>query len=242
MTEFSLAGYGALLSEFLDRGYGIRTFENADPEAAHLILRHDIDLSLEAAVPVAEIEAAAGHSATYFVLLRGDFYNPLSGSGMKILRRLIELGHEIGLHLDPSLYADEDAALDAAAESECAVLESALDRPVGTISFHRPAGRLQGFAGRLGGRRHAYEPRYFSEMGYCSDSRGAWRHGPPLEHTAVAAGRALQLLTHPIWWQRLEGESVQQTLERFALERYRTSRVDLGRNSSVFDPSLPPPE
>ena len=52
----------------------------------------------------------------------------------------------------------------------------------------------------LAGRRHAYQPRTFSEMGYCSDSRGGWHHGHPLEHEAVVAGRALQLLTHPVWW------------------------------------------
>jgi hypothetical protein len=103
--------------------------------------------------------------------------------------------------LDAALYDDDPAALQAAAERECAVLERLVERPVTTISLHRPARSLRGMAEALAGRRHAYQPRYFEDMGYCSDSRGAWHHGPPLEHPAVAEGRALQLLTHPIWWQ-----------------------------------------
>ena len=62
--------------------------------------------------------------------------------------------------------------------------------PVTMVSFHRPAPELLGHAAPLGGRAHAYQPRFFSDMGYCSDSRGRWGHGHPLEHPAVAEGRA----------------------------------------------------
>ncbi|MBT3172708.1 MAG: hypothetical protein HN333_14900, partial [Rhodospirillaceae bacterium] len=75
-----------------------------------------------------------------------------------------------------------------------------LGRSVPMISFHRPAPALQGREGRIAGRMHAYEPRFFREIGYCSDSRGAWRHGHPLDHAAVVKGKALQLLIHPLWW------------------------------------------
>jgi hypothetical protein len=46
----------------------------------------------------------------------------------------------------------------------------------------------------------AYDKRVFSDIGFVSDSRGGWYHGHPLDHPAVKARRALQLLTHPIWW------------------------------------------
>lgn len=198
-SEFSTEGYTALVRALIGRGYTVRSFANAEPGARHLILRHDIDMSLEAAVPIAEAEAALGVSAVYFVLVRSELYNPFAPPGAAALARIGSLGHEIGLHFDAALYTE--VTLEQAAARECDMLETFIDRPVHTISFHRPHAVLLGREGLLAGRRHAYEPRFFRDMGYSSDSRGGWRHGHPLTHAAVSAGRALQLLTHPIWWQ-----------------------------------------
>ncbi|MGE0093992.1 MAG: hypothetical protein AB7M05_11700 [Alphaproteobacteria bacterium] len=198
-NEFSTAGYTELVRALLARGYAARSFAEADPSARHLVLRHDIDMSIEAAVPIAETEAALGVAAAYFVLVRSDLYNPFAPGGAAALARIVSLGHEIGLHFDAALYSE--AALEDAAARECTMLEAFTGRPVCTISFHRPHPSFLGRAGVLAGRRHAYEPRFFRDMGYSSDSRGGWRHGHPLQHDAVITGRALQLLTHPIWWQ-----------------------------------------
>jgi hypothetical protein len=239
-ADFTSAGYAALLAAFRARGYEVRGYGDAEPQQRHLILRHDLDMSIEAALPIAAIEAEAGARATYFVLLRTEMYNVQAPASVGALKTIGEQGHEIGLHLDASLYADDDGALERAAAAECAALEAILGRPVATISFHRPAPRLKGRAGRLAGRRHAYEPRFFSQIGYCSDSRGAWHHGQPLDHPAVAAGRALQLLTHPIWWQDGTGSTVQEKLDRFVHGRYQLLRAELGRNCETYDPSRPP--
>ena len=196
---FTIAGYAALVRTFLECGYAVRNFAEAEPGARHLILRHDIDMSLEAAIPVAEAEAALGVTAIYFVLVRSELYNPFAPDGAAALARIKSLGHEIGLHFDAALYTA--ATLDDAAARECTLLETFIECPVRMISFHRPHATLLGREGLMAGRRHAYEPRFFRDMGYSSDSRGGWRHGHPLTHEAVAAGRALQLLTHPIWWQ-----------------------------------------
>lgn len=239
-ADFTAAGYAALLAAFRARGYEVRGYGDADPTRRHLLLRHDLDMSIDAALPIAALEAEAGVKATYFVLLRTEMYNAQSAASARALSTIARHGHAIGLHLDASLYADEDAALEAAAAAECAMLERIVGRPVATISFHRPAPRLRGRPGGLAGRRHAYEPRFFAEMGYCSDSRGAWHHGHPLDHPAVAAGRALQLLTHPIWWLTGAGGTVQERLDRFAHGRYQLLRAELGRNCDAYDPSRPP--
>jgi hypothetical protein len=220
-TDFSLASYGALLDELASRSYKVVGFEEADPAERHLVLRHDLDLSVEAALPMAEIEADRNLSASYFVLLRSTLYNPFTASALAALKRLGALGHDIGLHLDASLYGDEPNVLDRAAERECTALEALLGLRVGMISFHRPAPALQGREGTVGGRRHAYEPRFFRDMGYCSDSRGAWHHGHPLDHPAVSAGRALQLLTHPIWWVS------EETAPEACLDRWLEARADI---------------
>src|SRR5947209_8469054 len=61
MSEaFSLAGYRSLLQAFAARNYEVRGFVDAEPDRPHLILRHDLDMSLDAALPVAEVEQALG--------------------------------------------------------------------------------------------------------------------------------------------------------------------------------------
>ena len=231
-SDFTLSGYRALMTALGGRGYVATGFADAQPEAKHLILRHDVDMSLDAAVALAEVEAEMGLSAHYFVLLRSELYNPLSPAAVAAMQRLSSLGHRIGLHFDAAAHAV--GAIDRAVEGECAVLESLTGRPVTMVSFHRPAPELLGHAAPLGGRAHAYQPRFFSDMGYCSDSRGRWGHGHPLEHPAVAEGRALQLLTHPIWWTREVGEGVVPRLDRFVGERTEVLRTELAANCEPY--------
>jgi len=234
-SDFTLAGYRGLLAAFAARGYAVTDYESASPDRRDLILRHDIDMSLEAALAVAEVEAELGLRAHYFVLLRSALYNPWSPADREALVRLQALGHRVGLHFDASLYPDSDAALEAACAEECALLAALLAaEPAPIVSFHRPAPRLQGAARRFAGRRHTYEPAFFSAIGYCSDSRGAWRHGHPLDHPAVAAGTALQLLTHPVWWTRRAGETGVERLDRLRSDRDRQFAQALAANCDIY--------
>jgi hypothetical protein len=231
---FTLAGYEDMLSAFRGLGYSVVGFSDVAPDRRHLVLRHDLDMSIPAGLELAEREAAHGISAHYFVLMRSGLYNPRSAEASRALCRLVDLGHAVGLHFDAALYADDDAELEAGCVAECASLEDLLGQPVEMISFHRPSIRLQGMERSFAGRPHAYEPRYFSAIGYCSDSRGEWRHGPPLEHPAVAAGRALQLLTHPIWWTREPGETAVERLDRLRVELDRRLARELAANCDIY--------
>ncbi len=230
--DFTLPGYAALLDRFGEHGYTTVDFEAAVPGARHLVLRHDLDLSVEAALPMAELEAERGIRASYFVQLRSALYNTFAEPSFGALLRLTEMNHSIGLHFDAALYGDEPAVLDRAAADECSALEAMLGRPVGMISFHRPAPALQGREGRVAGRMHAYEPRFFEAIGYCSDSRGAWRHGHPLDHPAVASGQALQLLIHPMWWTAPPSLPPDR-LDRWLEARLAALDVALGANVGV---------
>lgn len=233
-APFTLDGYAEMIRAFEDRGFRARTFAESTPTRADLLLRHDVDQCLDAACALAEIEHDNGWPSIYFILVRTDMYNVLSRQGGAQLGRLRALGREIGLHLDPSLYDSELTALDRGAAVEIAALESALDLPVAMVSFHRPAKWLQGLAAPIADRPHAYQPRYFSEIGYCSDSRGGWHHGHPLDHPAVAAGTALQLLTHAVWWA-YDG-SPQQRLAAVLARRERAIDRELAENCSIYHP------
>ena len=231
---FTLGGYEALVGDLLARGFQARGYADAVPTQPHLILRHDLDMSLDAAQPIAEVESGLNVKSYFFVLIRTEMYNVFSARSVRAIRHLQGLGHEIGLHLDASFYGDAVASLEAGAGVECNVLEQVTGKPVRFISFHRPAESLLGHAELLAGRRHAYEPRFFSEMGYCSDSRGDWYHGHPLSHAAVREHRALQLLTHPIWWVSTESSGAVAKIDQFVSERVDLLQQELAANCEPY--------
>ena len=98
---FDLDHYSELPDAAKAGGYRFAFFDH-EPTPGDLLLRHDVDLSLDAAVTLAELEAGAGAQATYFLMTRSVFYNLASPEGERALARLRELGHRVGLHAVPS--------------------------------------------------------------------------------------------------------------------------------------------
>src|SRR4029079_3004178 len=70
---FELAHYRELLQAAKAGGYRFAFFDRP-PERWTVLLRHDVDLSLDAALATAELEAEAGAVATYFLMTRSEFY------------------------------------------------------------------------------------------------------------------------------------------------------------------------
>lgn len=79
-------------------------------------------------------------------------------------------------------------------------------------------------ASRFAGRRHSYEPRFFHDVAYISDSGGAFFRGHPLDHPAVLDGPPIQLLTHPIWWSFDRPTTAAEVLA--ALREEKLARID----------------
>jgi hypothetical protein len=233
--EFTLAGYRKLVYAILAKGYKIKSFSETQSARRHLILRHDIDQCLNSAARLAALEAAEGWHASYFVLLRSEMYNPFSPAGVRALQEICAGGHEIGLHLDAALYGGDAAALELAAQRECAMLESISGQKISMISFHRPNPNLIPCDRNLAGRRNTYESKFFNEIGYCSDSRGGWHHGSPLDHPALGEDRALQLLTHAIWWTG-EGTTPEEVLNGFLDRRFSVLETELAAHCAIHNP------
>jgi hypothetical protein len=232
--DFSTGNYIQLVELLTSSGYEVVNFKTAAPERKHLILRHDIDFDLQAALKIAEVESGKGYRATYFVMLTSDFYNPFSMRSQQALSTLISLGHEIGLHFDTSIYDGDETALSTAASIECSQLEQVCGNEVKVVSMHRPPSNLIGENVDFAGRLNAYAPHFTKDIGYCSDSRGAWNHGSPLESVAFKEGTALQLLTHPIWWTQSQAATPQQTVEYFLMEKRGFLGREAERNCSAY--------
>lgn len=220
-TGFSPSGYRALLREFADAGYVCGSFDAVEADTGLLLLRHDVDYNPHLACQLGAIAAEEGCKATFFVLLATEFYNLFTRAGREALRELQQQGHDIGLHFDRSVYDADEAGLEAAAAQECTALEELLGQPVKVTAFHRPAvtPEVLGRTGLFAGRPHAYDPRFFTDMAYVSDSAGYWAYGHPCDHPAFAAGTAMQVTMHPYLWCADESASAFEKIERVRRER-----------------------
>jgi hypothetical protein len=209
--SFDLDHYRELLEAAQRGGYTFARFDR-DPQPGDLFLRHDVDLSLEAAVTMAELERELGVTATYFLMTESVFYNLASGTAEEMLARLRALDHAVGLH---AVYprAEPDSRFD----------------PV--LAWHNPdpdymSQPVDGFV-------NVMEPPWFDPERYRSDSNQHWRGGCP--HKSLAKGKPdwLQLLVHPEIWV-YEGATMRESMHslldakrELALQQLADDRIDL---------------
>jgi hypothetical protein len=226
--EFTEAGFRGLLRAVKTNGYQFTGYGQTRHDR-QVLWRHDVDCSMHRAARLAEIEADEGALATYFVNPRSAFYNLFEPEIARLLGKIRQLGHDIGLHFDASAY---DVPTWSATEIEVAVarereiLELSLDSPIRSISWHNPdiSNLLEFDASEIGGLVNAYGASLRRDYAYCSDSNGYWRFQPMTE--VIAAGHPrLHLLTHPEWWTP-EPMSPSARIDRAIMGRARAVRRD----------------
>lgn len=174
-----------------------------DPADNYVVLRHDVDYSLDVAAALAEEEAARGIRATYFLLPSSPYYNLLDPRHAATVSRISAVGHEVGLHYDVNLLrcVDESRWLPLL-QLQAALLTELSGQPVISMAMHQPG--LNG-ADPLEGRAdipflNAYAPRFFREMPYVSDSCRAWRDSAWAILTGDPLPPRFQLALHPLNW------------------------------------------
>lgn len=200
--QFTYDYYKEFVSR-LQEAYSFTTFQEgkrvAEIERPLVIMRHDIDMDLEAALRMSSLEKDLGIQSTYFFLVRCPLYNVFSGNGTDQVREILSAGHHFGLHFDCALYKDISADnLNYYVSKECQLLEQFFDHPVEAISFHRP-GRLELSGVELERWPNSYERVFLEKFEYFSDSRGNWARGNPLESEAFSKRKNLHILAHPLW-------------------------------------------
>jgi hypothetical protein len=201
--EFTEAGYRRLLLLARER-YAFGAFGEVRSEP-HVIWRHDLDYSVHRALRIAEIEAEEGVRATYNFLLHSELYNLLEREVFERARRILELGHWLGLHFDAGFYGgfESEEALAEKLAWERDVLETLFERPVTAFSLHNTdVSNSAGFdADVIAGVPSANGRTLRETHGYVSDSNGYWRFRPLGEVLASGEHDRLHVLTHPEWWQ-----------------------------------------
>jgi hypothetical protein len=211
VSDFTMRGYEELLEAAQAGGYAFRFFDK-EPEPGDLFLRHDVDLSLEAALATARLEAELGVRATYFLMTRSVFYNLASSPGESALAELRSLGHAVGHHaVHP--HVDLDGRFD----------------PV--LAWHNPDSEYM--SDPVDSVVNVMSPPWFDPAHYRSDSNQRWRSGSPVEGLRRGEPDWLQLLVHPeIWF--FPGETMRETMlslldheRELRLTRLAEDRIDL---------------
>lgn len=203
--DFSLGHYRELLEAAKAGGYRFAGFDRA-PEPGDLVIRHDVDLSLRAAVLMAEVEAEAGAWSTWFLMTRSVFYNLASEEGERAIARLRELGGRIAHHaIWPHVDLDERF------------------EPV--VAWHNPD--LSYVADPIDGATNVMAPPFYDPNAFRSDSNHRWGHrgkNHDCPHAELAEGglKWLHVVIHPAIWV-YDGATMRDTMESF-LDAERTAR------------------
>ena len=208
-ASFDLNQYRELIAAAQAGGYSWARFDHA-PLPGDLFLRHDVDLSLEAAFEMGRLEHELGVHATYFLMTGSDFYNLDSQVGRYVVRQLRQWGHGVGQHPKyPNL--DTNGRFD------------------NVLSWHNPEPEYM--SERVDGVVNVMGPPYFVQGHYRSDSNQHWRSGCPHEELAGGAFEWVQILTHPEIWA-YDGDTMRESMESF-LTAERAARLELMRHDRI---------
>lgn len=197
LSRLNMNNYVRLL-KYLNQFYKIVPFcEIPKENIPHLILRHDIDVSLILAMKMAEVEHNIGIKSTYFVMLSNNNYNLWEGKNVARIKQISALGHEIGLHYDASQYSYYTDDSIRALKSELQALENLLGKKIKCISSHAPT-KSTSFI-RLKDCISA-DDRGLSDI-YVHDSRKLWTVRS-LDVLLNQHPQRVQLNLHPCHWTR----------------------------------------
>jgi hypothetical protein len=248
LSKLSRELYVDFLAEAKTRGFYFVCFDEFLPDdpalpPRYIALRHDIDFAPLFSLQMAELEHELGITSTFFVLVDGQFYNPLQHDVIKQIRQIQSLGHEIGLHFAVSSAVHADIGKEVAFRLE--ILSSITGAKVCSFSQHDPVNA--GYAAVTLPPDHyrcvdASKVIRDNNLLYVSDSAMMWRRYT--FQTALEENCNLCLLAHPHSWlhpqddyvamiREFESVEVQGVTDRYnafvnALSAYYLRRLNEG--------------
>lgn len=209
--SFSHDEYIKILKTFQKR---FVKFHNAKKES-FVILRHDVEYSVNRALLIAELESLHNVKSTFFFKVRSNVYNLFSLINVTKINKIRELGHDIGLHLYVSHIKNKNIdTLKSELVIQKKIFEEGLNIKCKLFSFHRPPiWVLQIREDYIGGLLNAYGPSYFEfskkpqNIKYISDSQHKWNFGYPLDFVNY---ERIQFLLHPDEWSKNGDKNYQE--------------------------------
>ena len=203
--DFSLHSYKKILQIALEQGYIFQPFDILEDHDRTIksqlvcLLRHDIDVSVNAALAMAKLEYELGIQSTYFIMLRSPVYNLFSRENSEYLKKIIGFGHHIGLHYDDAYDSGMHQKGIDSIYHETEILQSSFDVEINTVSFHQPSPKILAGAVNTGRLVNTYVHPQENGFEYLSDSNRILKNSLYKVFKERTYER-FQLLIHPIWW------------------------------------------
>lgn len=176
-----------------------------------ILMRHDVEYSVERAYNLSKVEESMDFTSTYFFQWTNNSYNILSRKNMDMVKDMHERGHEIGLHYALNGMTDMEQARKQIVK-EINIISEMFGFKVDTFSIHRPSKDILRENIKLPGIINAYQDEFFTfaenvtadtqiAVKYMSDSNHTWRYGYPDEKNILGHDK-VQILTHPFAWTK----------------------------------------
>ena len=174
-----MTAYRKLLHNLYGNGYSVQTLQDysKQPEDKVVILRHDLDRMPANALAIAKIENEAGIKSSYYFRIVKESYDE------KIIKKIAEMGHEIGYHYENLATCGGDLRF-AIDDFRLNLERFRMLYPVKTICMH--GSPLSKFDNRLLWDKYDYrgfgiiaEPYFdvdFNEVLYLTDTGRCWNN------------------------------------------------------------------
>lgn len=238
---FTYESYAAMLKSLNRKGYDFKNYNSWQETGRSVILRHDVDNSLEKAAILSEVEKSVfpeGVQATYFVLVSTNFYNIHSQDSKKQMRQIIRNGGIIGLHFDETQYTiSDEREMQKYVREEADILSAVVGEKINVVSMHRPSRNFLSSDMEFPGIINSYSETYFKNMKYLSDSRRHWRENAD-EIIEDSLYPRLHILTHPFWYMQDREKPLKETLQSAVLQASLHYYDNLNNNFRELDTEL----
>ncbi len=200
--DFTESKYKKIITK-LKKTHEFIFYKEINAAKKFVLWRHDCDYSINRAHKLAKIENRLNVKSTYFINLHSRFYNIFENQQTNLIKKIIQLGHDIGLHFDSDYYNIKNIRQhEQKINFEKKILENFFDHKITVFSFHNPNKFTLGLQRqKYGGLINCYSKKLQQNATYCSDSNGYWRHRRLLDFIEENNDKNLHILTHPNWWQ-----------------------------------------
>ena len=206
----------------------VKKFTEVTPEDREfIVIRHDIEFDIEKALKMAEVEKEIGVRSTYLVQIGSEAYNAFSDDNRYRLRRIAELGHDVGLHYRQIGQCKRREETEI--EIQLRALQAMVPEAVRVFGCHRPRNGTAYHEYEVDGAINTYGQPFFyrtdnpilAKTRYISDSKWRWNYGEPIYQFFRDVPR-VQFLTHPFQWSA-KGNPMGETFHR--LEMYKRTEL-----------------
>ena len=187
------------------------TYKQALTRDSFVLMRHDVEYSVERAYDLAKVEESMDFTSAFFFQWTNNSYNILSRKNMSMVKDMHERGHEIGLHFALNGMTDMELVRKQI-KKEIDMLSEMFGFEITTFSVHRPSKDILKENIKLPGIINAYQDEFFTfaenvtedspvAVKYMADSNHIWRYGYPDEKN-ILGHEKVQILTHPFAWTK----------------------------------------